>query len=139
LKPLLIAASAIVLYWLYQSQRGADAAVGGIGTAAGSTASGILSLQELQNLWTSNGGDPASAPMAAAIAMAESGGDPYAFNGRDPNGGSVGLWQINGIHGSQASYDPNANAAAAVAISGNGTNWNPWGSYTNGSYAAWEN
>src|SRR5208337_994930 len=91
--------------------------------------------QQIENLWVQNGGSADTAPMAAAVAMAESSGNPNAFNGNDPHGGSFGLFQINGAHGAQATYDVNGNVQAAIAISNNGANWKAWGAYTNGSYA----
>lgn len=80
---------------------------------------------QLQYVWIQANGSPQAAPMAAAIAMAESSGNSHATNN---DGSSVdrGLWQINSVHGSQSSYDVMTNARAAVAISGNGTNWRPW-------------
>ena len=95
--------------------------------------------QQLENIWIQNGGSASTAPTAAAVALAESSGNATAFNPNDPHGGSVGLWQINEVHGDQASTDINTNAAAAVAISNNGTNWNAWGAYTNGSYLKYYN
>lgn len=80
----------------------------------------------LQQLWIQAGGNPKYATFAAAVALAESGGNPKA----DPTNtnGSIdrGLWQINSIHGAQSSNDPMTNARAAISISGNGTNWKPW-------------
>jgi hypothetical protein len=85
--------------------------------------------------WENEGGSAASAPLAAGIALAESGGNPSAQNLNDPNGGSFGLWQINGAHapGGKATpswisqiEDPGANAAEAVALSSDGTDWQPW-------------
>lgn len=77
-----------------------------------------------------------SANIAAAIAMAESGGDPYADNPNDPNGGSYGLTQINGIWpGAQNTLgNPQAAFDQMFTISQGGTNFNPWGAYTNNSY-----
>lgn len=79
-----------------------------------------------------------SANIAAAIGMAESGGDPYAVNSSDPNGGSYGLTQINGIWpGAQNTLgDPGAAFSQMFNISQGGTNFNPWGSFTNNSYQA---
>lgn len=78
---------------------------------------------ELQSLWIRAGGSPAAAPMASAVALAESSGNPNAYS----RTGDVGLWQINAAaHPGQATTDPLANARAAVAISANGTNWRPW-------------
>lgn len=67
--------------------------------------------------------------LAAAFAMAESGGVPNAIN-RSSREYSVGLWQINLLAHPQYTHeqmaDPYQNAAAALAISRNGTWWEPW-------------
>ena len=69
--------------------------------------------------------------MAAEIATAESGGNPYAVSPTD----DIGLWQINlPSWGSEASTNPVVNARAAVSISDDGTNWGPWTTYTSGAY-----
>jgi lysozyme-like protein len=82
---------------------------------------------QLKNLWVQAGGSAASSTIAAAIAMAESGGNPDSINTANSNGTiDRGLWQINSIHGSQSTLDPLANARAAVAISKGGTDWRPW-------------
>lgn len=83
-------------------------------------------FQELERLWTQAGGDPKYAPMAAAVAMAESGGNPNATNKNSNGSIDRGLWQINSVHGSQSTYNSLANARGAIAISNNGTNWKPW-------------
>lgn len=89
---------------------------------------------QLEGIWTQAGGNPTAAPIAAAIAMAESGGNTTATN-NDSNGTvDRGLWQINSVHGAQSTYDVMGNARAAVAISNNGTNWTPWTTYTSGAY-----
>jgi hypothetical protein len=75
--------------------------------------------------------------LAAAIAMAESGGkaDSVARSSREH---SVGLWQINVLAHKQYSpadlLDPETNARAAFSISHGGKDWRPWAAYTNGSY-----
>lgn len=84
------------------------------------------SFDQLKQLWIQAGGNPAAAAIAAAVALAESGGRPDAFNGNGGRSQDRGLWQINSVHGSQSTFDPVANARAAVAISNNGTNWKPW-------------
>lgn len=89
---------------------------------------------ELERLWDQAGGNPAKAAEAAAIALAESSG---RVNATDYNtNGTVdrGLWQINSIHGAQSTYNPLANAKAAVAISNNGTNFTPWVTYNSGAF-----
>jgi Lysozyme like domain len=82
--------------------------------------------------------------LAAAVAMAESGGNPFAVRiVTDPKPGwtverSFGLWQINTLAHPQfdetqllsASY----NAHAALLVSQSGKNWSPWPTYTSGRY-----
>jgi hypothetical protein len=92
---------------------------------------------QLETLWTNAGGSKALAPLMAAIALAESSGNPGALNTTD-NGGtqtSVGLWQVsNGTHSYPAAWTtPAGNAAEAVAkyqSQGLGA----WGTYTSGAY-----
>jgi hypothetical protein len=100
---------------------------------------GSMSYAQIEQLWTANGGKAAFAPLFAAIAMAESGGNSTALN-NDPNTGdySVGLWQIN-YYGNllsgrtqefgppaQLQGDANAQAKAAISLSNNGANLSPW-------------
>jgi len=82
--------------------------------------------QQIESLWVQAGGKPTASNMASAIALAESGGRSDATNSNDNGTVDRGLWQINSIHGSLSTFDPLANARAAVSISGNGTNWRPW-------------
>lgn len=83
---------------------------------------------------------------AVAVALAESSGRPRAHNARPPDD-SYGLWQINmlgalgparreqlHLASDTALFDPAANARAAYAISSHGKNWQPWSTFTNGSY-----
>lgn len=82
----------------------------------------------------------------AAIAMAESGGCPSAYNG----GGlartesSYGLWQINvqgnptllnalGLTSASQLNDPSTNAAAAYYLYST-SGFAPWSTYNNGAY-----
>lgn len=91
-------------------------------------------FDQLKALWISAGGNATAAAVAAAVALAESGGRPDAFNGNGGRSQDRGLWQINSVHGAQSSFDPMTNARAAVAISNNGTNWKPWCvAYTDGA------
>lgn len=92
------------------------------------------SYAQLEGIWNQAGGNPQQASMAAAIAMAESGGNTGATD-CDTNGSvDRGLWQINSVHGSQSTYDVMGNARAAVSISNNGTNWSPWVTFQTGAY-----
>jgi hypothetical protein len=93
--------------------------------------SGTLSCSGLEALWVEAGGSAAAEVTAASIAMAESGGNQFATG----TVGERGYWQINPVNGALSTYDPYGNARAAVIMSGNGTNWSPWTTYTSGAYA----
>ena len=100
-------------------------------TSSANKLSGNLSCSGLESLWMAAGGRKSAAFMAAEIAMAESGGRQYAHSPTN----DYGYWQINGGHGpAMATYYPVGNAKAAIAISGNGTNWRPWTTYVTGAY-----
>lgn len=105
-----------------------------------------LSFSQLEQLWIQAGGSAAWAPTMAAVAMVESGGNPQAANESDINGGSYGLWQINGSHAGVISglppsqggpapsqawigdmSNPMANARQAVALLGSGGGIGNWG------------
>ncbi len=99
------------------------------------------SFAQLQGLWINAGGLAAVAPVAAAIALAESGGCTTALNATD-NGGtqsSFGLWQIStGTHTppSASWADGGTNAALAVAKYKGAGGFSPWGTYASGAYKA---
>jgi hypothetical protein len=109
-----------------------------------------LTFAQIEDLWITNGGNPGWAPLAAGIAIAESGGNTAAHN-TDANTGdnSVGLWQINyfgnlapsrtAAYGSPTALlgSPDAQAKAAISLSGNGANWQPWQS--DAAWKAWQN
>lgn len=85
------------------------------------------SRRQLETLWVRAGGDPKVAPAMAAVAMAESGGDPSAYN----ESGATGLWQILGGVVPGNLRDPLVNAKNAVkkyedAGSGGGDPLSPW-------------
>lgn len=86
----------------------------------------ILSWDQLRNTWIYAGGARDRADIAAAVAMAESGGrsDATHYN----NNGTVdnGLWQINRPYTAFSLFDPFTNAKVAIQMSANGTNWRPW-------------
>lgn len=76
--------------------------------------------------------------LAAAIAMAESGGWTNNINS-NAREYSVGLWQINTkVHPYTPAdmADPMKNAAAAFQISRGGTYWKPWSVFTQNKYQA---
>lgn len=85
-----------------------------------------MTAEQLQALWIQAGGNPQNAAIAAAVAMAESSGNPDASHQNSNGSIDRGLWQINSVHGTLSSTDPLANAKAAVSISNNGATWMPW-------------
>jgi hypothetical protein len=83
---------------------------------------------------------------AVAVALAESGGRATAHNATPPDN-SYGLWQINmlgalgperrhqyHLESNDALFDPDTNARVANSISGDGHDFTPWSTYTNGAY-----
>ncbi len=100
-------------------------------TSSASSLSGTLGCSGLEALWEAAGGSHGEAFMAAEIAMAESGGRQYALSPTN----DYGYWQINGSHGpAEATFNPIGNAKAALAISDDGTDWDPWTTYVTGAY-----
>lgn len=95
---------------------------------------------QLEQIWINAGGSRSTAPMAAAIAWAESSGNPQATSPNPDGGTNVGLWQLDTPGGGGAGFsasqlaDPTVNAAAAVRASNNGTNWSTWETYATGAY-----
>jgi LysM repeat protein len=101
-------------------------------TSSAGGLSGTLGCSGLEALWERAGGSPGAAFTAAEIAMAESGGRQYALSPTD----DYGYWQINASHGpAMATFDPIGNARAAIAISDDGRDWDPWTTYVTGAYA----
>jgi lysozyme-like protein len=104
-----------------------------------------LSEQELAQLAKEAGFSGDAIRWAVAIAEAESGGNPSAYNpeiaaGTVKNSGSRGLWQIYGQahpeYNSSLTFDPVVNAKAAFAIYRQaGNKFTPWSTYNNGSAA----
>lgn len=84
--------------------------------------------------------------MSVAVALAESGGDPNAYNpepgaGTPKGHGSRGLWQIYGwahpSYDSDKYYDPQLNAQAAYAIyKGAKNKFTDWSTFNNGAAKA---
>ena len=99
----------------------------------------IFTLAQLRELARTTGFS--NPDLAAAVAMAESGGKVAAV-GDVNQGGSYGLWQIHAP--SHPEFDtgrlvrePTYNASAALLISAGGTNWKPWTTYNTGAYRAY--
>ena len=105
-----------------------------------------MTFQQLVDLAYSAGCPADAAQTAAAIALAESSGNPRNHNAIPPDN-SYGLWQINmlgklgperralfGLTANEDLYDPQINARAMVGISKGCSNWRPWTTYTHGAY-----
>ena len=91
------------------------------------------SYSQLEQLWTNAGGSPSLAPVMAAIALAESGGNPNAVNYNTNGTVDRGLWQINSIWGSLSTFDVTTNAESAVNVY-NQQGITAWSTYNNGAY-----
>jgi Lysozyme like domain len=104
-----------------------------------------LNVNDISEIAAQAGFSGSDINVAAAIAMAESSGDPGNVGDRDlapENGPSYGLWQINvgtKAHPEFASWnllDPATNAAAAFRIySRAGGSFHEWTTYTKGQFA----
>lgn len=110
-----------------------------------------MSQSDIYTLAKSVGLTDSRAKVAAAIAMAESNGDPNAHNAKPPDD-SYGLWQINmlgamgperrkkyGISDNSALYSPEINARAMKIESQDGGNFSAWSTYTNGAFQKYAN
>lgn len=88
---------------------------------------------QLQGLWIQAGGAPAKAPIMAAIAEAESSGNPNAVGPV----GEHGLWQIYGkAWPGMDTFDPLGNARSAVTVEQK-QGLTAWSTYSNGAYKAY--
>lgn len=99
------------------------------------------SFNQLEQLWMANGGSKELAPFMAAIALAESGGDPNKDNVNPATGDdSHGLWQINIARNANPEYasynlhDPNVNAGIAVKLANSGHGLDNWSTWKSGAY-----
>jgi TP901 family phage tail tape measure protein len=100
------------------------------------SAGGTWDKNELMKLWSGVNGGLGDANIAAAVALAESSGNPNAFGPPDGRG----LWQIEWnlhpeVHKYGSPYNPTANARMAGDIYRAAGGWSPWVAYTNGNYA----
>lgn len=105
-----------------------------------------LSIEQLIALASAAGFTGADLATAVAIALAESGGNPQAYNPEGAAGaaqghGSYGLWQIyltaHPEYTAAQLLDPAQNAQAAFAVySQAGGNFRPWSTFKNGAYLA---
>jgi Lysozyme like domain len=105
-----------------------------------------LAIPQLISLASGAGFSGDDLVTAVAIAVAESGGDPQAYNPEQSAGaaqgrGSFGLWQIyltdHPEFAGENLLDPQTNAAAAYAVyAGAGNSFRPWSTYKSGAYLA---
>jgi Lysozyme like domain len=99
----------------------------------------VYSYAQLEQLWINNGGSKAMAPLAAAIAEAESSGQSKVTSSNPDGGTNVGPWQLDTL-GKGSGYsvsqlqDPNTNARVAVSASSDGADWSAWETYVTGAY-----
>jgi hypothetical protein len=92
---------------------------------------GRRGLGQLEQLWMGAGGPGGNiAHIAAAIALAESGGNA---NARNPSGAS-GLWQILGQVVPGNIFNPFVNAENAVTKWRDARGFGPWVTYVDGAY-----
>jgi hypothetical protein len=103
-----------------------------------------LTYAQLEGLWITNGGNKAVAPLAAAIAMAESSGRTDVTSANPDGGVNVGLWQLD-TRGKGSGHtvadlqNPATNAAVAVQGSKDGTDWSAWATFASGAYKRFMN
>lgn len=97
-----------------------------------------LTYSQLEGVWIQAGGQTSLAPLMAAIALAESGGQTNSLNPNDNHGtqSSYGLWQIS--TGTHKEPDPNwadpvVNAKLAIGkLKSQGLT--AWGTFSSGAY-----
>jgi hypothetical protein len=114
-----------------QTGGAALAQAGAIAGAGTPPSAATIDKAQIMALWTSNGGNPATANTAAAHALAESSGRTWITSPNPDGGINVGLWQLD-TKGEGAGYtiaqlqDPATNARITVLKTSNGTNWSHW-------------
>lgn len=105
-----------------------------------------LTASQIADLARNAGFSGADLATAVAVALAESGGNVYAYNAETQAGtpqskGSYGLWQIyRQAHPEFDAWDlndPQQNAKAAFAVYRSaGNSFHPWSTFKNGKYSA---
>ena len=112
---------------------------GPTGTDVGLQGITQYSKAQLQQLWTNNGGDPAYAGWASAIAEAESSGNPQSSSSNPDGGTNYGLWQLD-TKGVGSGYtkeqleDPNMSTQITIMATRNGVDWSDWGDPVTAQY-----
>jgi hypothetical protein len=106
----------------------------------------VLSTGQIKWLAQEQGINGEALVIATAVALAESDGVVRAHNTRGADD-SYGIWQINmtgdlgpdrrrayGLKTNEDLFDPQTNARVMAGESKRGTNWKPWGAYTDKRY-----
>lgn len=99
----------------------------------------IYSFRQLEALYVQAGGSSKLAPVMAAIAKAESSGNPQARHINSNGSIDQGLWQINtsnsALYQGKNIYDPLENARVAVRLAEHsGNKLRNWTTYTSGAF-----
>ena len=103
------------------------------GLVPGFAGGGTLSYGQLEGPWDAAGGPKSLAPLAAAVAEAESGGRDVMQQGQPFATTGWGYWQIT--PGGPQYLDPMTDAREAVAKwSAAGHSFSPWTTYVDGAY-----
>lgn len=108
--------------------------------------SSVLSIKEIASFAENAGFSGDDLTIAVSVALAESGGNPRAYNpekaaGAPEGEGSYGLWQIY-LHAhpeykGKDLYDPQVNARAAYQIYSDAAYmFTPWSTFKSGAYLA---
>jgi|SRR5882672_1810558 len=140
---LVLIVTVVAIYFLSQGVTGVSAdAPGHCDQMTQEDSSNKLGYDEIYQL-AQNAGFDTDSDTATAIALAESGGDPNAYNpetqaGAQEGAGSYGLWQIyKTMHpefDGQDLTDPVINANAAYQIYSKRGSFKDWSTYKNGAY-----
>lgn len=91
-----------------------------------------MSVPDLYALVRRHGFGAITAPMAVAVIMAESGGDPQATHTNSNGSVDRGLWQINSVHiqsgqiSESQCFDPDASSDFAYRLSHGGQDFSAW-------------
>lgn len=140
---ILIGLLSVLAYLIYNSVSGDNSSLDDVIALA----QGKLSASQIAGYASAAGFTGDALNTAVAIALAESSGNPSAYNPETAAGtpqgiGSYGLWQIYLYkHPEFANLnlnDPQTNANAAYQIySNNGSNFSAWSTYNSGAYLAY--
>lgn len=138
---LLVGIITVIVYLIYNEISGGSSSLDDVIAIV----TGNLTANQISQFASNAGFSGSALTTAVAIALAESSGNPSAYNPETASGtptglGSYGLWQIYlNAHPEYAGsnlYDPQTNANAAYAIySNNSSSFNAWSTYKNGAYA----